>query len=269
MRANHTGTRTRPARSWQLIAIPAVVTALVCSVSCVPKDVRDPTEVGRARDVVRKPPVFPETGQVPPELLIKGLIYDFSTTEVDLNLWVPSASEAQCAAEAIVDKFAERLSDLGYEPGVDGAGINDIALTGNERTEIAGLFEGCVDTEQMLAALFMGSGNMLPSEAVCMAQGLDGTAMPAAMLKGWMFGTGFDPVGDDAELNMSMLDYTKVCLPDDVFTWNGLDLPGDDPIDPDRLAGGGASTGESDGGDTITSDSAGGDTGGDGIVGGP
>lgn len=269
MRVIHTGAPTRAFRLWPMMAIPVVLLAMAFSTACVPKDVRDPTEVGGARDLVRKPPVFPETGQVSPDLLAEGLIYDFSTNEVDLNLWVPSASESHCAAEAIVAKFAARLSDLGYEPGVDGAGLNDIALTGNERTEIAKLFEGCVDTEQMLASMFMGSGNMLSSQALCMAQGLDGTPMPGAMLKGWMFGTGLDPIGDDAALATLMLDYTKVCLPSDTFTWNGLDLPGDDPIDPNRLADGGSPSGSSDGGDTLTSPTAGGDTGGGAIVGQP
>ncbi|MCZ7630336.1 MAG: hypothetical protein M5U19_15425 [Microthrixaceae bacterium] len=111
-------------RAWSATTVLFVAALFVgvLAVACVPKELHDPTEVGGAQDVVAEPPVFPKTGQVPPELLVEGLVYDFSSNDVDLDLWVPRPEEARCAAESIVDAFAVQLSDLGYAPGVSGAG---------------------------------------------------------------------------------------------------------------------------------------------------
>lgn len=208
-----------------------VVLAVALAPACVPKKVSDPVEVGGAREVVSQPPVFPETGEVPPELLVEGLVYDFSTNEVDLDLWVPSDDEARCAAESIVEGYAGQLSDLGYEPGRSGAGINDIALTADERAGIAELFTACVDAEQMLGSLFMGASHMTPREASCMAKGLATTAMPLGVVSAWMAGDGFDPIGEDGALAVLMLDYTDVCLSPYSFFWTGVDLPGDEDLE--------------------------------------
>lgn len=229
--------RAAPGRPMRAAAVAAVGMALVAVLGsgCVPKDLRDPIEVGGAQDVVNDPPVFPETGQVPPELLVEGLSYDFSSNEVDMDLWVPEPAEARCAAESIVDAFAVPLSDLGYEPGVDGAGINDIALSADQRSAIADLFLSCVDAEQMLGSLFMGSDHMAPSEASCMARGLAGTELAKALVVSWMSGAGFDPIGEDGANASLMLEYSNVCLPATAFLWNGLQLPGADPERSDSL----------------------------------
>lgn len=215
--------------------LAGAVLLAVSGSGCVPKNLRDPIEVGGAQDVVTEPPVFPETGQVPPELLVEGLLYDFSTNEVDMDLWTPKPSEARCAAESIVDAFAVPLSDLGYEPGVDGAGINDIALTAQQRSSIADLFLSCIDIEQMLGALFMGSDHMAPSEAACMGRGLAATGFARALVGSWMAGKGFDPIGEDADNANLLLQYANVCLPSTAFLWNGLQLPGADPEESDSL----------------------------------
>ncbi len=95
---------------------------------CVPHSHENVGEVGDAVATANVPPVFPQTGEVPPDLLVEGLVYDFTNADVDLDLWVPPTSEAQCAAEKIVQNHGKRLSDLGFEPGRSGAGLNDIAL---------------------------------------------------------------------------------------------------------------------------------------------
>lgn len=221
---------------WAVVPVVFVVLAG----ACVPKDLRDPTEVGGAREEVTEPPVFPKTGQVPPELLVEGLVYDFSSNEVDLDVWVPTPAEARCAAESIVDAFSVQLSDLGYAPGVDGAGLNDIGLSAAQRAAVAELFLACVDTEQMLGSLFLGRDNMHPSEAACMARGLAGTDVPAAMVDAWMAGGGFDPIGEDGANAGLILQYANVCLPPSAFLWNGLQLPGADPEQSDSLTSGDA-----------------------------
>lgn len=213
----------------------AVVVSVPLVAGCVPKDLRNPTEVGGAREVVEEPPAFPETGEVPADLLVEGLVYDFSTNEGDLNLWTPSASEARCAAEAIVELYGEQLSDLGYEPGVDGAGINDVALTSTERYGVVQLFTGCVNAEQMLGMLFLGDGHMHPSEAACMARGLADSPLPGHLVSSWINGEGFDPIGEDASDAELILAHGNVCLPADSFLWNGLQLPGADPEEADSV----------------------------------
>lgn len=249
--------RGRPARAWAAVA---VVLAAVPAGACVPKELHDPTEVGGAQEVVSEPPVFPKTGQVPPELLIEGLVYDFSSNEVDLDLWVPSAEEARCAAESIVGAFAVQLSDLGYAPGVSGAGINDIALSTEQRAAVADLFLACVDTTEMMGSLFVGSDHMAPSEAMCMARGLADTDVPGAFVSAWMSGRGFDPIGEDGANASLILQWANVCLPATAFLWNGLQLPGADSDQGDSITEGGAddgTTGDGTKGDGTTGDGGG------------
>ena len=217
--------------SWLL----ASLLVFVVLSGCVPKDLSNHTEVGGAEEVVTEPPVFPETGRVPDELLVEGLVYDLSTNEVDPGLWTPTGAEARCAAEAIVAVNGEKLSDLGYQPGVEGAGINDIALTSAERDGVVQLFLGCVDAEQMLGSLFLGDDQMRPSEAACMARGLADSALPGAIVTSWVYGVGLDPIGEDGKLAAELMAHANVCLPEDVFLWNGLQLPGADGASGDSV----------------------------------
>ncbi|MEZ5239561.1 MAG: hypothetical protein R2716_11690 [Microthrixaceae bacterium] len=226
----------RTLRSGVALGVAGLLVALLSA--CVPKDLSNHTEVGGARDVVDEPPRFPETGRVPDDLLVEGLVYDFTNHGVDLNLWSPDAEEARCAATAIVELYGEQLSDLGYEPGVDGAGLNDIALTSTERDGVAQLFTGCVDAEEMLGALVLGGDNMAPSEAACMARGLADTTVAASIVRSWIYNTGYDPVGEDGAEAQTLLAQAAVCLPSDVFLFNGLQLPGSDPEADDSVTSG-------------------------------
>ncbi|MFV0317679.1 MAG: hypothetical protein ACK5O2_12060 [Microthrixaceae bacterium] len=230
---------------------------MTLSCACVPTSRTDPIEVGGAEELVAQPPVFPETGEVPPELLVEGLVYDFTNREVDLDLWAPRESEARCAAESIVESYGGVLSDLGYEPGRSGAAINEIALTPEERVGISQLFLACVDAEQMLGSMFMGSDHMRAREATCMASGLADTAMPLAVVEAWMNDEGFDPIGEDGDLARLILDYTNVCLSPFSFFWTGVELPGDEElqgVDDGDSEGEASSTAGNTGGDTITSE---------------
>jgi hypothetical protein len=225
------------------LVIALAAAAVVVAASCIPQDRRNATEVGAADDIPAAP-VFPETGQVPPDLLVEGLVYDFTRAPNDLNLWVPPTEQARCAAQKIVDNLGTRISDLGYLPGTSGASLNDIALTSFERESIASLFQSCVDMTEATASLFIGSGHMTSRQARCMAQGLADKGQTAAFARAWAFGREIDPFEEDAAFVTTLLDYTEVCLPDTAFTWFGVDLPGDedvvevgggpeDPTDPD------------------------------------
>jgi len=214
-----------PSRARAVAATTVVVAIVVLLSACFPQAKGDASEVGGGA-ASQGPPVFPETGQVAPELLVDGLVYDFTNTQVDLDLWVPPEEAARCAAEKIVQAYGQRLSDLGYEPGRTGAGLNDIALQDEERTSISTLFQSCVDMVEAVAALFVGGDHMTSREALCMARGLEDQTLGSKFIDAWVFGGAVDPNEDDGELATAILAYTEVCLPDSVFTWNGVDLPG-------------------------------------------
>ena len=215
-------------------AMRVVSAALLCAVAvvaasaCIPQD-REVAEVG-AEDLVAGPPQFPETGEVPPDLLLAGLVYDFTNADVDLDLWVPPRAEAQCAAEKIVENHGKRLSDVGYEPARTGASLNDVALRPDERDSVASLFRSCVNTVEMMASLLRGGSHMTAPEAMCMAEGLDSSGVSSAIIDNWMLGASFDPIGEDGLFAAAMLAYTEVCLPDTAFTWFGFELPGDTEV---------------------------------------
>ncbi len=204
-----------------------LVCAALATVACVPQDKNDVAEVGLDGDSVAGPPAFPETGAVPPELLVEGLVYDFTNADADLDLWVPPTGEARCAAEKIVQNHGKRLSDLGYEPGRSGAAINDIAFRPEERASISALVQSCINTSEAIASLFMGGGHMSSEEALCMGEGLDEAGMAGALFDTWLTGGTFDPFAGDGALAQTILAYTDVCLPDTSFTWYGVELPGD------------------------------------------
>ena len=220
----------KPARALAVIAAVAVAGVVPVAASCIPQSKGDATEVGKNVVADPKPPAFPETGQVPADLLEKGLFYDFTTAPVDLNLWVPPADQATCAAKKIVADLGPRLSELGYLPGKSGAGLNDIALTDGERTSVSSLFQSCVDMEQAVASIFMGDGNMTSAQALCMAKGLQSKGLTARFADAWAFGTGVDPLAGDVSFGTTLLAYTDVCLPGTAFTWFGYDLPGDKEV---------------------------------------
>lgn len=212
---------------------PTLIAVALVGAACSPSDNGAASEagVGSSDGAIPPPPEFPETGQVPPALLIEGLVYDFTTTPTDLNLWVPPTSEAECAAEKIVANVgAGTLSELGYLPGTSGASLNDIDLTAAETITVASLFQSCVDMVQASASLLIGSGNMSSGQALCIAEGLDEQGLSGRFVDAWAFGTEVDPFSNNAEMATAMLSYANVCLPDTAFTWYGVDLPGDEEI---------------------------------------
>jgi hypothetical protein len=210
-----------------------VAVAALGAVACVPQDKGAAREVADARsaDPVPTPPKFPDTGPVPPELLVKGLLYDFTSVPNDLNLWVPPTDQATCAAQKIVSTLgAARLSELGYRPATSGASLNDIDLTAGERDSVAQLFQSCVDMTEGIAALLMGNGHMSSSAALCISKGLASKQLLAPFVEAWAFGRAVDPFKDDAALTEAILSYSAVCLNNGAFTWNDANLPGDDQV---------------------------------------
>jgi len=227
--AGTVGAVVGPVRARLTVAVVGLAVAALVVSACSFRSSGEPVEVGDAVAAAAGPPQYPETGEVPPELLVEGLVYDFTTADADLDLWVPPTSEARCAAEKIVQNHGKRLSDLGYEPGRTGAGINDISLRAEERESISTLFRSCINTVEAIASLFMGGGHMSAEESLCMARGLDAD-MAAPLVDSWLLGAALNPLEDDAVLADRILAYTEVCLPSTAFTWLGLELPGDEEV---------------------------------------
>jgi hypothetical protein len=210
-----------------------VAVAALGTAACVPQDKGSAKEVGDARsaDPVPTPPKFPDTGPVPAELLVEGLLYDFTSVPNDLDLWVPPTEQATCAAQKIVSTLgAARLSELGYRPATTGASLNDIDLTADERGSVAQLFQSCVDMTEGIAALLMGNGHMSSTAALCISKGLASKQLLAPFVEAWAFGREVDPFKDDAALTEGILSFSAICLSKNAFTWNDADLPGDDQV---------------------------------------
>jgi len=222
-----------------------VAVTLLGASACLPQDRGKATEVSDASSAspVAAPPQFPETGPIPADLLVEGLLYDFTSVPNDLDLWVPPTKQARCAAEKIVSTIgAPRLSELGYRPATSGASLNDIDLTSAERDSVALLFASCVDMTQGIAALLMGNGHMSSAAALCIAKGLASKKLLDPFVEAWAFGREVDPFTDDAALAEAMLSFSSVCLSDTAFSWNDSKLPGDDQIQGTGTSGATTST---------------------------
>lgn len=222
--------RTRSSGRRALVGV--LVAAMAVAGACLPQDRGEADEVPDGADAYQGqgPPQFPETGPVSAELLVEGLVYDFTSAPNSLDLWVPPVSQARCAAENIVATLTPaRLSELGYRPATSGASLNDIDLTSAERDSVSLLFQQCVDMTQAVASLLAGNGRMSTKAALCMARGLEDKGLTGVFADAWAFGREVDPFDDD--LADTLLQYAAVCLPGNVFNYPGVDLPGDDEVD--------------------------------------
>lgn len=222
------------------IVCALILGALAATASC--SDTGPSVEVDDGTDAARGElvaPVFPDEGTVPRELLVAGLVFDLSNRPADLDHWAAPTDQAECAAEAIVDSVGEqRLSDLGYRPGVAGASLNDLELSDDERDGIVDVVAECVDMGEAVAAMFYGDGRVPATVATCLADGLGDRAMLRPFVVAVVFGTAVDPFASDGALATALLEQSVVCVPEEAFDWSDLDLPGDDDVlDADSTGG--------------------------------
>ena len=212
-----------------LVGVVVLIGALGAT-GCLPQERGKASEVTKA-GAETKPPKFPATGPVSRELLVEGLVYDFTAKESSLDLWVPPTPQATCAATSIVDTLGTpRLSELGYRPGTSGASLNDIDLTDAERDVVAAKFASCVDMTDAIASVFMGDSHMDAKEATCMADGLAKQDLLLPFARAWAFGRTVNPAADGGAMAKGLMALASVCLPPDAFTWNDTNLPGNDQV---------------------------------------
>lgn len=205
----------------RLLCLAASATVLLLVVGCAPESKGPVREVGGV--AARRPaPTFPTGRPVPDAAVVDGLVYDLTNAPADLDLWVPPAAQARCAARGIVGAVgAERLVDLGYLPGTAGAAVNQVALSDEERTAVARAFTGCVDVQAAVGSLLAGA-NLLPGRAAaCVARGLAAKGQLGPFVEAWAFRSALDPFDGGAKgLAPTVLSYADVCLADSSFDWS-------------------------------------------------
>ncbi len=220
--------RAHPIRS----AIVATLVALAAAglVACVPTKAESAREVDDGSGFAptgRAAPVFPSSGLVPVDLLVEGLVFDFTDAPPDRNLWVPDEAQATCAARSIVDAIgAPRLSELGYRPGTDGNGLNQVDLTSAERRTVAERFASCVDLADAVGTILMGDDQMSGAEASCITERLREGNLLLSFADAFAFAENVDPFAGDGALAEVLLTASQVCLGEDAFDWLDSELPG-------------------------------------------
>ncbi|MFZ4433122.1 MAG: hypothetical protein ACOYOQ_08000 [Microthrixaceae bacterium] len=221
-------TRSRPARRGAAGLLVAL--ALVAGSGCVPTRAESAREIDDGSGFApsgRPAPVFPSSGPVPVELLVSGIVFDLTDAPADRNLWVPDEAQATCAARSIVDSIGStRLSELGYRPGTDGNGLNQVALTAAERRTVAERFAACVDLSDAVGTILMGNDQMSGAQADCIAEQLRERDLLIVFADAWAFAENVDPFGGDGQLAEALLTASQACLGEDAFDWLDADLPG-------------------------------------------
>lgn len=230
-------------RSIRRRALPAITVGLaLLLIACVPSDRRGLREVDDSKDSGTREseaPIFPDDGEVAPELVVDGLAHDFTERPRDQSYWSPLSEEARCAAEQIVTSVgSDRLVGLGYRPGVAGASLNDVELTDVERQQVIDAFGACVDMVEGIASLLYADGRMPPTMATCVARGLGKAGATDVFIEAWASGGAVDPFAEGSDFAVALLGNAEVCLPEAAFNWPDVSLPADDPvIDSDLPAG--------------------------------
>ena len=218
------------------------VGVLVGSAACVPEERGPVADVDDGSDSARDdaaPPEFPGQGEIPSDLLVEGLVYDFTTRPRDQDYWSPPTPQARCAAQGIVDTITPgRLSQLGYRVATPGASLNDIALTDEEHTVVVDKVMECVDMVEGVASVLFGDGRIPTSAAVCVAEGLDRNGMLRPFVEAWSFGRPVDPFAGDAAFASIFISAANACVADTAFNWPDVRVTDDEPlIDSDLPAG--------------------------------
>lgn len=218
--------------------------------ACIPQNKGDASDLDDGSDSAKAAsavPVFPATGEIAPELLVEGLVYDFTTRPSDQDYWSPPTAEATCAAQGIVDAIgAARLSELGYRVATPGASLNDIGLTDAERNTVVDEFSNCVDMVEGVAALLFGDGRMTTESALCVARGLGDTQMLRPFVEAWAFGRAVDPFASDAAFASTLIAEAQVCIADNAFLWPKLRFPDEEPLIDSDAPGGSESSAHPD-----------------------
>lgn len=199
-------------------------------------EVDDGTDSARSEPVA---PEFPQDGVVPADLLVEGLAFDLSNRPVDLRYWAAPTDQAECAARRIVEVLgAQRLSEVGYRAGVQGASLSDIELTEDERIQVADAVQDCVDVVDAVAAMFYGDGRIPATVADCLATGLGEKDQLRPFVVAVVFGTAVDPFASESVLATALLDQSVVCVPEAAFDWPDLELPPGDVVLDENSPGG-------------------------------
>lgn len=208
----------------------AIVLLIALQTACIPRVRGDSVAVDDRHEADAQPPSLPE-GNVSVDTMVDAVRFDLTNRPDDQDYWSLSEEESGCAAEKIVTAIgSERLSELGFQPGTPGAGIPQLAFSGDERKEIVSGLVDCVDHEEMAAALLFGAGRISADSATCMGSILAEAGVPASWLESWVFGAEVDPFADDAVSSKTMSSAAQICLDPNALNWPTLRSPVEDEL---------------------------------------
>lgn len=222
-----------------MILVGVMIAAQVTG--CVPRKQANTAEVGpKTAATSSKPPKL--SANPSPDQVESALRFDLSGRPDDQDYWAPSPDEARCAAKKIVtDIGAERLAQLGYQPGTPGAGLVNIALSDEERAKALGSIESCVNMKEAVTAMFFGRGRISTTAASCMAEVLDKAGIIPVLFASWMDSKPIDALANDAKVADTLSAGAQVCLNPNDLNWPTLRSPVDGQTVIDADAPGGAS----------------------------
>lgn len=133
-----------------------------------------------------------------------------TTVGEDLNLWVPTDDEADCAARRLVERFgAARLLAIGYQPAT---GELALAYEEPERAAAANILDGCIDYARGLIEMMTSYSKVSLRSAECLARGIDDAGLTRPFAMSLVDGVEPDVLAFDSELGRGVSDLMVACM---------------------------------------------------------
>lgn len=140
----------------------------------------------------------------------RSLIDHLSKPAQSYNQWSPSAEEARCVADRMLERFGlERLLDAGFEPQ---SGSLAVAWTPEERRAAVNILVGCIDFSAGVLELLAGYDKVPLSVASCFSRGGERRGLPDLLAGGLVDERSEDPFAGDGELARVLGELSAECL---------------------------------------------------------
>jgi hypothetical protein len=121
--------------------------------------------------------------------------------------------DVDCVADSVAGVFPdERIDELGLIEAATADLGSDLALTADERTQVADGIAACIDLEQLMVDVMVGDGEVSPDSASCMVdnvpQGFYRDSLAAVVL-------GARPPEQTIEDQTALIEALEACLTDE------------------------------------------------------
>ncbi len=197
------------------LLVAASVLMAVASAACTASKVDDSASGASGDEVAAAYPLTDE-----------GIAASFRDhmTRVDdnLNLWVPTDAEADCAATRLVERFgANRLIAMGYDPD-DGRLV--LAYEPAERSATVNILSGCIDVSRGLLEMMSSYSKTPLSSAECLTRGIESEGLTRVYVESLVDGVEPEVLEGPQELGRRVAELMGKCMDvDDLDPL--LDLP--------------------------------------------